>query len=395
MKSILDKNFKGKKVLVRVDFNVPLDKEQNIIDDSRIKASLPTIKKLLNDKAKVILMSHLGRPSCKDEKFSLKWIIFRLQELLGVHVVFSNDCVGSSVEKLANDLNNGEVLVLENLRFYKEEKLGEKKFSEKLSRLADVYVNDAFGAAHRKHSSTSVISSFFSHEKYFGLLLKKEVESLEKALNTPKRPFTAVIGGAKIAGKIDVMFSLMDKVDNLIIGGGMAYTFVKAMGGNIGKSLLEKDKINLAKNIIKKSRELGVKLILPTDSVNADSFSNDAKTSRSDILNIEDNYMGLDIGEKSIRLFSKVIESSNTIIWNGPMGVFEMSNFEKGTKMICEAVCRTTSNGAFSLIGGGDSVSAVKKFNLSDKVSYISTGGGAMLEYLEGKKLPGIVALLE
>ena len=394
MKSILDKNFKDKKVLVRVDFNVPLDKEQNIIDDSRIKASLPTIKKLLNDKAKVILMSHLGRPSFKDEKFSLKSIIFRLQELLGVHVVFSNDCIGSSAEKLANDLNNGEVLVLENLRFYKEEKLGEKKFSEKLSRL-DVYVNDAFGAAHRKHSSTSVISSFFSHEKYFGLLLKNEIENLEKALNTPKRPFTAVIGGAKIAGKIDVMFSLIDKVDNLIIGGGMAYTFVKAMGGNTGKSLVEKDKVGLAKNIIKKSRDLGVKLILPIDSVNADSFSNDAKTNHSDILNIEDNYMGLDIGEKSIRLFSKVIENSNTIIWNGPMGVFEMSSFEKGTKMICEAVCRTTSNGAFSLIGGGDSVSAVKKFNLSDKVSYISTGGGAMLEYLEGKKLPGIVALLE
>ena len=395
MKSILDKNFKGKKVLVRVDFNVPLDKEQNIIDDSRIKASLPTIKKLLNDKAKVILMSHLGRPSCKDEKFSLKSIIFRLQELLDVHVVFSNDCIGPSAEKLANDLNNGEVMVLENLRFYKEEKIGEKKFSEKLSRLADVYVNDAFGVAHRKHSSTSVISSFFSHEKYFGLLLKNEVENLEKALNTPKRPFTAVIGGAKIAGKIDVMFSLMDKVDNLIIGGGMAYTFIKAMGGNTGKSLVEKDKVKLAKNILKKSRDLGVKLILPIDSVNADSFSNHAKTSHSDILNIEDNYMGLDIGEKSIRLFSKVIESSNTIIWNGPMGVFEMSNFEKGTKMICESVCRTTSKGAFSLIGGGDSVSAVKKFKLSDKVSYISTGGGAMLKYLEGKKLPGIVALLE
>ena len=395
MKSILDKNFRNKKVLVRVDFNVPLDEEQKIIDDSRIKASLPTIEKLLNDKARVILMSHLGRPSYKDEKFSLKAIIPRLQELLGVRVLFSNDCVGPSAEKLANDLNNGEVLVLENLRFYKEEELGEKNFSENLSRLADVYVNDAFGTAHRKHSSTSVISSFFPSEKYFGLLLKSEIENLEKALSSPKRPFTAIIGGAKIAGKIDVIFSLIDKVDNLIIGGGMAYTFVNAMGGKTGKSLVEKDRLKLANKIIKKAKNSEVNLLLPTDSINADSFSNDATTSHSDILNIEDNYMGLDIGEKSIRLFSKVIEGSNTIIWNGPMGVFEMSNFEKGTKMICESICRSTSGGAFSLIGGGDSVSAVKKFKLSDKVSYISTGGGALLDYLEGKKLPGIAAILE
>ena len=395
MKSILDKNFRGKKVLVRVDFNVPLNKKQNIIDDSRIRASLPTIKKLLNDKARVILMSHLGRPGCQDERFSLKPIVYRLQELLGVQIHFSNDCVGASAKRHASNLKNGEVLLLENLRFYKEEELGDKEFSKKLSKLADVYVNDAFGAAHRKHSSTSVVSSFFSSDKYLGLLLKSEIDNLQKALNSPKRPFTAIIGGSKITGKIDVILSLIDKVDNLIIGGGMAYTFINAMGGKTGKSIVEKDKLELAKIIMRKANESGIKLLLPTDSVNADNFSNNANINNSDILNIDSSYMGLDIGDKSILIFSKVIENSKTIIWNGPMGVFEMSNFEKGTKMICEAVCRSTSNGAFSLIGGGDSVSAIKKFKLSDKVSYISTGGGAMLEYLEGKELPGLAAILE
>jgi len=395
MKSILDKKFRGKKVLVRVDFNVPLDKKQNIVDDSRIKASLPTIKKLLNDKARVILMSHLGRPSCKDERFSLKPIVSLLQKFLGVQIHFSNDCIGPSAERYVSNLKNGEVLILENLRFYKEEKLGDWEFSKKLSKLADVYVNDAFGAAHRKHSSTSVVSSFFPRDKYLGLLLKSEIDNLQKALNSPKRPFTAIIGGSKITGKIDVMLSLVDKVDNLIIGGGMAYTFINAMGGSTGKSVVEKDKLKVAKIIMKKAEESGVKLLLPTDSLNADNFSNDANINSSDILNIDSNYMGLDIGNKSILMFSKAIESSKTILWNGPMGVFEMSNFEKGTKTICEAVCRSTSNGAFSLVGGGDSVAAVKKFNLSNKVSYISTGGGAMLEYLEGKELPGIVAILE
>ena len=394
MKNILDQNFKDKKVIVRVDFNVPLDENFNITDGSRIKAALPTINKLINDKAKVILMSHLGRPKGKEDKFSLRHIVNYLQKLLGVLVSFSDDCIGSSAKKAVSKLNNGEVLVLENLRFYKQEKLGEVGFARQLSDLADVYVNDAFGAAHRHHASTATITSFFPSDKYFGLLLKNEVDSLEKALNNPQKPFTAIIGGAKVSGKIDVINSLLGKVDCLIIGGGMAYTFVKAIGGKIGGSLVEKDKIDLAKSLIKKSKELGVKLLLPVDSINANDFNNDADIKNSNILNIQDSYMGLDIGEKSISLFSKEIENSKTIIWNGPMGVFEMSNFENGTKKVGEAICKSTLNGAFSLIGGGDSVAAIKKFNLEGQVSYISTGGGAMLMYLEGKELPGVKALL-
>ncbi|MAO71574.1 MAG: phosphoglycerate kinase [Flavobacteriales bacterium] len=395
MKNILDQSFEGKRVIVRVDFNVPLDEKFNITDGSRINAALPTINKLLNDKARVILMSHLGRPKGKEERYSLRHLVNYLQKLLGVLVSFSDDCIGSSAKKAVSKLNNGEVLVLENLRFYKQEKLGEERFARQLSDLADVYVNDAFGAAHRNHASTSTIASFFPSEKYFGLLLKKEVDSLEKALNNPEKPFTAIIGGAKVSGKIEVIKSLLEKVDCLIIGGGMAYTFVRAIGGKIGSSLLEEDKIDLAKSIIKKSKELGVKLLLPVDSVNANDFNSDADIKKSDILDIQDSYMGLDIGEKSINIFSKEIENSKTIIWNGPMGVFEMSNFENGTKKIGEAICKSTVNGAFSLVGGGDSVAAVKKFNLEDQVSYISTGGGAMLEYLEGKELPGVRAILK
>ena len=393
MKNINEVSFSGKRVMVRVDFNVPLDENFNITDNSRISAALPTINKLISDGAKVILMSHLGRPKGEEEKFSLKHIVNHLSELLNIPVSFSETCIGEKTKREVKNLQNGEVLLLENLRFHPEEKKGDLEFSKQLSELADVYVNDAFGTAHRAHSSTAIITQFFPNNKYFGLLLKNEIDSLEKAVRDPKKPFTAIIGGAKISGKIDVITSLLNKVDNLIIGGGMAYTFAKAMGGNIGNSLVENDKVDLAKSIIKKAKEVGVNLLLPTDSVNADDFNNNANITTSKITNVPNGFMGLDIGEESIQLFSDVIQNSKTIIWNGPMGVFEMSNFEKGTKMIGEAICKSTQNGAFSLIGGGDSVSAIKKFKMEDKVSYISTGGGAMLEYLEGKELPGVIAI--
>ena len=395
VKNLLNQNFEGKSVLVRVDFNVPLDKDFNITDDSRIKAALPTINKLIEDKAKIILMSHLGRPRGGESKFSLYHIVDCLQSLLETSVSFSENCIGEKTISSVNNLKNGEVLLLENLRFHTEEKSGDYNFAKQLANLADVYVNDAFGAAHRSHASTSIISQFFPKEKYFGLLLKKEVDNLEKALNSPEKPFTAIIGGSKISGKIDVITSLLDRVDNLIIGGGMAYTFAKAMGGNIGNSLLEFDKIDLAKSIINKVKNKNVNLLLPVDSVNASSFSNDSNIRFSEITDIPGGYMGLDIGEESTRLFSEVIEGSKTIIWNGPMGVFEMSNFENGTKKIGESICRSTKSGAFSLVGGGDSVAAVKKFGMQNLVSYISTGGGAMLEYLEGKDLPGVISILE
>ena len=393
MKNINEVSFSGKRVMVRVDFNVPLDENFNITDNSRISAALPTINKLISDGAKVILMSHLGRPKGEEEKFSLKHTVNHLSELLNIPVSFSENCIGEKTKREVKNLQNGEVLLLENLRFHPEEKKGDLEFSKQLSELADVYVNDAFGTAHRAHSSTAIIAQFFSNNKYFGLLLKNEIDSLEKALRYPKNPFTAIIGGAKISGKIDVITSLLNKVDNLIIGGGMTYTFAKALGGNIGNSLVENDKVDLVKSIIKKAKEVGVNLLLPTDSVNADDFNNNANITTSKITNVPNGFMGLDIGEESIQLFSDIIQNSKTIIWNGPMGVFEMSNFEKGTKMIGEAICKSTQNGAFSLIGGGDSVSAIKKFKMEDKVSYISTGGGAMLEYLEGKQLPGVMAI--
>ena len=394
MKNIQDISLDGKRVLIRVDFNVPLDEHFNITDNSRILAALPTIKKVISCGGKAIIMSHLGRPKDGfEEKFSLKHIVNQLSKLLDRTVAFSNDCIGESATADISKLENGDVLVLENLRFYKEEKLGDIKFAEQLSELADIYINDAFGTAHRAHASTAIIADFFPNNKYFGFLLSGEIESLEKSLTTPKRPFTAIIGGAKITGKIDVIKSLFDKVDSLIIGGGMAYTFAKACGGNIGNSLIEEEKIALAKQLIEDAKNKGVKLLLPTDSVNADDFNNNANINITDIKNITNEYMGLDIGPDSIASFSGIIKNSKTIIWNGPMGVFEMENFSKGTKEICEAICEATENGAFSLIGGGDSVSAVKKFGFADKVSYISTGGGAMLEYLEGKELPGIVAI--
>ena len=394
MKNISDISLKGKKVLIRVDFNVPLDKHFNITDDSRIKAALPTIKKVIADGGKAIIMSHLGRPkNSYEEKFSLKHTTKHLSNLLEAEVGFSVDCIGEKTLSDISKMKNGDVLVLENLRFYSQEKAGDNEFAKQLAKLGDVYVNDAFGTAHRAHASTSIIANYFPNNKYFGLLLSNEINSLETALKNPKRPFTAIIGGAKITGKIDVIISLFDKVDNLIIGGGMAYTFAKAMGGNIGNSLVEDDKVALAKSLITAAKAKGVQLLLPSDSVNAKEFNNNAIIQHSEITHIPDGFMGLDIGSDSITHFSKVILNSKTIIWNGPMGVFEMDNFSNGTKQIGEAICKATQNGAFSLVGGGDSVAAVKQFCFAERVSYISTGGGAMLEYLEGKKLPGVTAI--
>ena len=394
MKNISDISLKGKKVLIRVDFNVPLDKHFNITDDSRIKAALPTIKKVIADGGKAIIMSHLGRPENGfEEKFSLKHTTKHLSNLLETEVGFSVDCIGGKTLTDISKMENGDVLVLENLRFYSQEKGGDNEFAKQLAKLGDVYVNDAFGTAHRAHASTSIIANYFPDNKYFGLLLNNEINSLETALKNPKRPFTAIIGGAKITGKIDVITSLFDKVDNLIIGGGMAYTFAKAMGGGIGNSLVEEDKVELAKSLIVGAQKKGVQLLLPSDSINANEFNNNAIIQHSKITTIPDGFMGLDIGIDSITHFSKVILNSKTIIWNGPMGVFEMDNFANGTKQIGEAICKATKNGAFSLVGGGDSVAAVKQFGFADKVSYISTGGGAMLEYLEGKQLPGVTAI--
>ena len=394
MKNISDISLKGKKVLIRVDFNVPLDKHFNINDDSRIIAALPTIKKVIADGGKAIIMSHLGRPkNSYEEKFSLKHTTKHLSKLLETEVGFSVDCIGEKTLSDISKMENGDVLVLENLRFYSQEKAGDNEFAKQLAKLGDVYINDAFGTAHRAHSSTSIIANYFPNNKYFGLLICNEINSLETALKNPKRPFTAIIGGAKITGKIDVIVSLFDKVDNLIIGGGMAYTFAKAMGGNIGNSLVEDDKVALARNLITAAKAKGVQLLLPSDSVNAKEFNNNAIIQHSKITTIPDGFMGLDIGSDSITHFSKVILNSKTIIWNGPMGVFEMDNFSNGTKQIGEAICKATKNGAFSLVGGGDSVAAVKQFGFAEKLSYISTGGGAMLEYLEGKQLPGVTAI--
>lgn len=386
----------GKRVLVRVDFNVPLDKHLSVTDTSRIAAALPTIKKIIADGGKAIIISHLGRPKNGfEKKFSLKNIVGPFSKLLGSAVKFSGGCIDEATVSAIKKMKNGDVILLENLRFYLEEKNGDLGFAKKLAALADVYINDAFGTSHRSHASTAIVAKFFPNNKYIGFLLEQEIKCLEEALNQPKRPLTAIIGGAKITGKIDVIKSLFNRVDNLIIGGGMAYTFVKATGGEVGKSLVEEEKLELAKQLIEEANKRGVNLLLPKDSVNASEFKNDAIINTSDISTINKDYMGLDIGAKSIVKFSKIIVSSKTIIWNGPMGVFEMGNFENGTKKIGEAVCLATKNGAFSLVGGGDSIAAIKKFNLFGKTSYVSTGGGAMLEYLEGKKLPGITAILD
>ncbi len=396
MKTIDQLNFAGKKALIRVDFNVPLDKDYKITDDNRITAALPTLKKILADGGSLILMSHLGRPKeGPTEKYSLKHIIPHLSELLGKEVQFADDCIGQQATDKAAALKDGEVLLLENLRFYKEEEKGDKDFAEKLSKLGDVYVNDAFGTAHRAHASTAVIAQFFPDAKYFGYLMGAELENAEKVLNGAAKPFTAIMGGAKVSDKLLLIENMLDKVDNLIIGGGMAYTFAKAQGGNIGKSLVEEDKQDLALQLIQKAKDKGVNLLLPTDSIIADAFANEANTDTAPNKDIKEGWMGLDIGPESIKAFTEVIEGSKTILWNGPMGVFEMEKFEKGTKAVAEAVVKATQNGAFSLIGGGDSAAAVSKFGLNDEVSYVSTGGGALLEYMEGKELPGVKAINE
>ena len=394
MKTVDQINFLGKKALIRVDFNVPLDKDYNITDDNRMTAALPTIKKILKDGGEVILMSHLGRPKeGPTEKYSLKHLVPHLSDLLGQQVEFADDCIGPEAVEKAKDLAKGQVLLLENLRFYKEEEKGDVAFAKKLAALGDVYVNDAFGTAHRAHASTAVIAQFFPEAKCFGYLMAAELANAEKVLNGAEKPFTAIMGGAKVSDKIELIERLMDKVDNLIIGGGMAYTFAKAQGGHIGKSLVEEDKLELANSLIEKAKAKGVNLLLPTDSIIADNFSNDANTDAANNDNIKDGWMGLDIGPASIKAFSKVVEGSKTILWNGPMGVFEMEKFEQGTKAVAEAVVKATENGAFSLIGGGDSAAAVAKFNFTNEVSYVSTGGGALLEYMEGKELPGVKAI--
>jgi len=394
MKTAENFNFHNCKALVRVDFNVPLDDNQHVTDDTRIRAALPTINKILQDGGSVILMSHLGRPKGgPEDKFSLRHVLPVLTELLGKPVEFANDCIGEEAQKKASALALGQVLLLENLRFYKEEEKGDTAFAEKLSKLGDVYVNDAFGTAHRAHASTTIIARFFPHDKITGYLMASELENAEKVLNHPVKPFTAIMGGAKVSDKIELIEKLLERVDNLIIGGGMAYTFSKALGGRIGKSLLEEDKMPLALELIEKAKKKGVNLVLPVDSVIADSFSNDAKTEVKPNSEIPDEWMGLDIGPQSVQNFKTVISESKTILWNGPMGVFEFDNFEKGTKAVAEAIVDATRKGAYSLIGGGDSAAAIAKFHLSDEVSYVSTGGGALLEYMEGKELPGVKAL--
>jgi phosphoglycerate kinase len=395
MQNIDNYNFSEKRALVRVDFNVPLNEQFEITDDTRIRAAVPTIKKILADGGSVVLMSHLGRPkNGPEEKFSLKHIVSRVSELVETTVHFANDCIGIETKEKAINLNSGEVLLLENLRFHKEEKKGEEKFAKTLAELGDVYVNDAFGTAHRAHASTAVIAQFFPNDKMFGYLIEKEIESVSKIMDNSKKPVTAIIGGAKVSSKIIIIEKLLDKVDNIIIGGGMAYTFAKAQGGNVGNSLIEEDYIGTATEILIKAKAKNVKIFIPTDSVVADDFSNEANTKTCLTNNIPNGWMGLDIGDEAIMANETCILNSKTILWNGPMGVFEMSKFQKGTEKIAFAVAIATANGAFSLVGGGDSVAAVNKFNLADKVSHVSTGGGAMLEYLEGKELPGIAAIL-
>lgn len=392
MRTIDDYNFNNKRALIRVDFNVPLNEEMQVSDANRIEAAKPTIIKILEDGGSVVLMSHLGRPKGRESKYSLQHITDKVSEVIGVEVKFVEDCIGEEVENAANNLKPGEVLLLENLRFHEEETKGDEDFAKKLAKLGDIYVNDAFGTAHRAHASTTIVARFFE-EKCFGYLLAREIKSLDKVLHSKEKPVTAVLGGAKVSTKITVIENILDKIDHLIIGGGMTYTFIKAQGGKIGNSLVEEDKQDLALEILKKAKEKGVEVHLPVDSVIADSFSEQASTQTESVDNIPDGWMGLDVGPETIRNFSKVIRDSKIILWNGPLGVFEMDTFAKGTIQLGEAIAEATKNGAFSLVGGGDSVAAVKKFGLEDKVSYVSTGGGAMLEMLEGKSLPGIEAI--
>jgi len=397
MSKFSDYNFKDQKALVRVDFNVPLDDKFNITDDNRMKASLPSIQKIVKDGGSVILMSHFGRPkSGPEDKYSLKHLVNHLKKLVGsgIKISFANDSIGDDAVNKAKDLQPNEVLLLENLRFYKEEEKGDEGFAEKLSKLGDVYVNDAFGTAHRAHASTAVIAKFFSDDKkMFGLLMEKEVQSAEKVLHSNQKPFLAIIGGAKVSDKILIIENLLDNATDIIIGGAMAYTFFKAQGGKIGNSLCEDDRLNTATELLEKAKKKNVCIHLPSDSIIADKFDANAEVSGSLSNNIPDGWMGLDIGKIATQTFCKIISKSKTILWNGPMGVFEMEKFQHGTKVIAQAVADATANGAFSLIGGGDSVAAVNKFNLAEKVSFVSTGGGAMLEYFEGQVLPGIKAI--
>jgi len=395
MKTINDFNFKDKKAIIRVDFNVPLDEHFNVTDTNRIEAAKPTIDKILADGGSVILMSHLGRPKGKEDKYSLQHIVKTTSEILGKPVQFASDCRGEIAQNSASNLKPGEVLLLENLRFYAEEEAGDVAFAKELASLGDIYVNDAFGTAHRAHASTTIIAQFFPENKCFGLLLAKEIESLNRVLTNSVKPVTAVLGGSKVSSKITVIENILDKIDHMIIGGGMTFTFIKALGGKIGNSICEDDKMELALEILHKAKEKNVHIHIPVDVIAADAFANDANTQIVDVREIPDGWQGLDAGPKSLENFREVIMNSKTILWNGPLGVFEMENFAHGTIALGEQIAEATRNGAFSLVGGGDSVAAVKQFGLEDKMSYVSTGGGAMLEMLEGRILPGIAAIID
>ena len=395
MKTLKDFNFKNKKALIRVDFNVPLNDQLEVTDATRIQAAKSTIIDILEQGGSCILMSHLGRPKGFQDQFSLGNIVKKATDILGVNVKFVSDCIGDKVEEAVANLESGEILLLENLRFYDEEKKGDVAFAEKLSKLGDIYVNDAFGTAHRAHASTTIVAQFFPENKCFGNLLAKEIISIDKVLNNSDKPVLAILGGAKVSSKITVIENILDKVDHLIIGGGMSFTFIKAQGGKIGNSICEDDKQELALDILKQAKEKGVQVHIPVDVIAADDFSNDANTQVCDINNIPDGWEGVDAGPKSQEIFDKVVNESKTILWNGPLGVFEMESFAGGTIALGHSIDKATKNGAFSLVGGGDSVAAVKQFGFADKVSYVSTGGGAMLESLEGKTLPGIEAILK
>lgn len=395
MKTLNDFNFQDKRALIRVDFNVPLNDNFEVTDATRIISAKPTIIKILEDGGSCVLMSHLGRPKGVQDEFSLRHIISKIEDILGVEVKFASDCVGDEATEKANALQPGEILLLENLRFHEEEKKGNVDFAKQLSELGDIYVNDAFGTAHRAHASTTIVAQFFPEAKCFGHLLAKEIESIKKVLEDGEKPVLAVLGGAKVSSKITVIENILDKVDHLIIGGGMTFTFIKAQGGSIGDSICEDDKMELALDILKLAESKGVKIHLPVDVIAADSFSNEASTQVVDVKHIPDGWQGLDAGPKSLENFDEVVNNSKTILWNGPLGVFEMETFSKGTIALGDSIANSTQNGAFSLVGGGDSVAAVKQFGFDNKVSYVSTGGGAMLESLEGKTLPGIAAILD
>ena len=395
MTTINDFNFENKKALIRVDFNVPLNENFEVTDATRIEAAKPTIIKILEDGGSVVLMSHFGRPKGVDEAFSMKHIVEKVSEVIGVQVKFVADCIGDKVADAVANLQNGEILLLENLRFYAEETAGDTSFAEQLAQLGDIYVNDAFGTAHRAHASTTIVAQFFPENKCFGNLLATEIESIDKVLNNSEKPVLAILGGAKVSSKITVIENILDKIDHLIVGGGMTFTFVKAQGGNVGNSICEDDKMDLALEILQKAKEKNVQVHLPVDVLAADAFSNDANTQVLDVTQIPEGWQGLDCGPKSNAIFNAVVNESKTILWNGPLGVFEMETFSKGTIALGNSIDQATQNGAFSLVGGGDSVAAVKQFGFANKVSYVSTGGGAMLETLEGKTLPGIEAILK